>query len=161
MTRVKDIDRGYRRFLRNARSARTGQLRLGVFGRAGQRIYPGSSVSVKQVAGWHEGGTRRMPRRPWLSSWWDANAKRLEQEQTRILQRNLRRGDVTRAYQALGRSSQARIIANFQRLVPLARSTVRTKRSSRILVETGLFRDSIRFRAEVSSEDGRKTVVVK
>jgi hypothetical protein len=128
-----------------------GQLSVGIHPREGRFRY-GSGVTVSQVARWHEIGTRRMPARPFLTYWWtrENGARRIRDATRKALELSLTRGtDPLRALQQAGERYVAQIQSTFQLMRPIKISTARRKRSSEVLVESGMMWRSIGYRARV------------
>lgn len=143
-SKVIDRDRGYAALMRATR-----QLQ---HYRGAVDLAPGryrSGMTVAQVAALHERGTRRMPQRDFMGRWWTRGGKaqlaRAQRRAARLLVTARNAPLAERVLAAAGNEAVRDIRAGFQRLAPLAPSTVASKGSRTILIETGLLSRSIRF----------------
>lgn len=147
-------DKGYNALLRRARKLEGGaQLTVGIHPREGRRRYP-DGASVAQVARWHESGTRYMPARPLISYWWarENGRRRVRDATRRALENALRTGaDPVLALSRAGARYVGQVRATWDLLRPLRLATIRRKRSSRVLYDTGLLWRSIGYRVRVGS----------
>ena len=146
--KIRDYDRGFDAFARNARAAQRGTLRVGVQPRDAARPYR-SGATVGDVAAWHEAGGPRMPARPFLSYWFRRRGAVYMNAITDAVQLNLTRGNIQASLRDLGLRAVAEVRAGMRALAPLARSTVERKGSPAVLRETGLLERSISALVEV------------
>jgi hypothetical protein len=134
--KITDRDRGFARLVRNIQSAQRGSLSIGIQPKDAARVYS-SGATVGDVAAWHEQGSPTMPRRPFLTSWYDRRGTAYLSKVTNILRKNVKHGDARRALVELGARAVTEVRAGMRALAPLAASTVERKGSSRVLRETG------------------------
>lgn len=146
--KIRDIDRGFNRYVRNVADAQRGHLRVGVQPADAARRYA-SGQTVGDVAALHEQGTRRMPTRPFLTSWFARRGLRYISQVTEILRQNTVRGGARRALRELGHRAALEVRAGFRSLAPLSPATIARKGSARILRETGLLARSISATVDV------------
>ena len=140
--KIRDIDRGFNRFVRNVADAQRGHVRVGILPKDAARTYH-TGVTVGEVAAWHEQGSPTMPARPFLSSWFQRRGLRYLSEVTDAIRHNMLRGGARQALRALGQRAVSEVRAGFRSLAPLARSTVERKGNARILRTTGLLARTI------------------
>lgn len=150
--RVTVRDRGYNALLRRARALEGGgQLTVGVHPREGGMHYP-EGQTVSQVARLHESGTRHMVARPFLTYWFTraGGSRRIRDATRRALVGYLDTGaDPRRALERAGERYVAQVRATFDLMRPLRLSTIRRKRSSRVLYESGMLWRAVGYRVRV------------
>lgn len=124
-----------------------GGVTVGIHPRESRTTYP-DGQTVAEVATWHALGAGRLPVRDPVGQWWDRTGRRDVLRATRAaLTRSLRSGrppwgELDRA----GRAFATAVRAEFQRLRPLAPSTIRGKGHARILYRTGRLWSAIGYR---------------
>lgn len=154
-TGLRDVDHGYRQRLKSI-AGLPGTVSVGIHAAEGAQAEPKGDVTVLQVAIWnHFGvvdaeGKVRIPARPFLTDWFDANQERATKMWT-ALNRQVAAGKIT-SEQALNLFGQ-KCVGEIQRKIadgvppPNADSTIARKGSSKPLIDTGQLRSSITYRA--------------
>jgi hypothetical protein len=113
-------------------------------------------VYVAEIAFWHEFGTRYAPERSFIRSTWDENVRKYSKlAEQLILLMYLKQQDVISSLNILGLKIESDIKRKITtlRVPPNAPSTIRRKKSSNPLIDTGQLRASIRYLVEKKGGD--------
>lgn len=147
---VKTVDKGYNRFMRAAKRGIGGRLTIGIHPREGRRTYA-NGLTVSALYRIQATPTASKPARDPIAYWWnEQNGKRRIRDATReALKKEITAGPraARKNLNAAGARYVAQVREAFRLQAPLKRSTVRRKRSSRILYDTGQLWRSIDYRA--------------
>lgn len=146
---VKVKDNGAAKVL--AASKGKAKIEVGILGPKAHNKHKGSDVVLSDIAGFHEFGTRNIPRRPFVSGWFDsvigsALPTALKQSAQKLLAGKI---DESKYIKLLGNFG----VGGIQKFISagvkpaLAKSTIKRKGSSVPLIDTGVLRSSITFRA--------------
>lgn len=140
---VKDIDRGWNRFVREMEKARTMEVAVGIF--EGSRNAEGESIA--EYATYNEFGTAKIPARPFMALSVDRNkaaiAKDLDSSAARI---TTGASTVHKELNRLGAQHTARVQATITGPdipPPLSPVTVARKGSTKTLVDTGAMTNAV------------------
>lgn len=151
MAKVKDIDRGYKAFMRQM-NEKGRAVAVGIQESEGSAEAKGSpGVQVIDVAQWNEFGTERIPARSFIRAWFDEYQPQNQAVARRMATSVLKGMRTTKqAMEALGvlfvGQIQQRIAAGID--PANAESTIRRKGSSTPLIDTGQLRSSVTYRVE-------------
>lgn len=151
--RVRSVDRGANALAKRIYGFGKVHIRVGILAKDGGEAkldhekHPGP-VSVLMVAEWMEFGTSTIPSRSFIRAWFDENqAENKVQAQAAL--RAVARGAITkeRALELLGQKFVAGIQARIAKGIPpeLKEETIRRKKSSVPLIDTGQLRSSVTF----------------
>lgn len=150
MAVVRDIDRGYRRILREFTRIGERQVLIGIRSKDGGEVPEGSPLNLAQIAAVNEFGSEKVPDHPpersFLRSTMDVNAKAYATMVGDIIGASLDgRLDLDKGLGLLG----AKAVADVQQTMrdldtpPNAPSTVARKGDDNPLIDTGRLRQSI------------------
>lgn len=147
--RVVSRDRGYNQLLRTAAAAARGaRITVGIHAAQGNEAHTGIvPVTVIDVALWNEFGTARIPARPFIRGWYDANLTKNRQFIGSVLARTLGSLPLDQGLEIIGQ----RFVGDVQRNMaagvppPNAPKTIARKGSSKPLIDTGQLRQSITY----------------
>lgn len=110
--------------------------------------YDDDDADIADVAMWNELGTANSPARPFIRQSVDNNASRIN-SMCRAQLQGIARGEKSAqdALQALGNMQKALVQDTIRNgdFVPNAESTIKKKKSSKPLIESGRMRDSVNF----------------
>lgn len=146
--RLSDRDRGYRKRLKEIKRFRDLRIEVGVLQSEGAQRHRGSNLTVAEIGAFHEFGTKRIPRRAFIRGWYDekqAEAKAAIGAMAESVVRGKRTAD--EAANILGQAFVGGIQKRISGGIPpaLAASTIKQKKSSVPLVDTGQLRTSITY----------------
>lgn len=140
---VKDIDRGWNRFVREMEKARTMEVAVGIF--EGSRNAEGESIA--EYATYNELGTAKIPARPFMALSVDQNkaaiVKNMDLSAARI---TTGASTVHKELNRLGAQHTARVQATITGPdipPPLSPVTVARKGSTKTLVDTGAMTNAV------------------
>lgn len=142
--RVESKDHGANALVKAMQEAQGVTLKVGVL--EGGESH--GTLSVGEVAAFHEFGTATIPERSFIRAWYDESLERNKQA-FRAVMKSVTRGEITTA-QAFGQLG-ALFVADIQKRIvehippPLADSTIKAKGSSTPLVDTGQLKASITY----------------
>ena len=155
---TKDVDLGYKAFLREVEKAKKQPyVKIGFQEEKGNALHPGSMgekpLTIVQVATFNEFGTKTAPERSFIRSTMDDKRPELV-KLTKKLFNQMAAGKMSteRALKILG----IKIKALIQRKITTLRQppnkprTIRAKKSSNPLIDTGTMRQSVTYKVEVS-----------
>lgn len=145
---VTDVDKGAAKTV-SAFLKKYGQIDVGVLGPKAHSKHRKSEVTVADIAGFHEFGTKNIPKRSFVRAWFDG-------AQTEIVDK-LRSAAVKLVQGKLDGDGYVKLLGNWavgqmrKRIASgispsLAQSTVDRKGSNKPLIDTGVLRSSISFR---------------
>lgn len=143
--RVRDIDRGWGKFIRSLKGP-TG-VRVGLLGKAEEAHENAEGKTVAEIGAIHEYGLGP-PERSFLRAWFDANEDRINREIDAVLQRVAdQKITLDQAWELLGQRYVGEIQTRISQGIPppLAESTVQRKRSAIPLIDTGQLRSAITY----------------
>lgn len=86
--RVKDTDKGFRKLMGSL--GEMGTLTIGVQGQEAERKHPESNLTIGELARMHELG-QGVPKRSFITAWFDQNEPRLIRQTKQAVERVLRR----------------------------------------------------------------------
>jgi hypothetical protein len=144
---VSDRDNGLKALLQRVKASKL-QITVGVHAEEGAGTYEGGAT-VADVASYNEFGTERIPARPFLSGWFDANQSAIEKQLQKAGERITKGQDPEQALDLVAQWAAGQVQKGISAGVPPpnAASTVARKGSSKPLIgETGQLRSSIRGR---------------
>jgi len=140
---VKDIDRGWNRFVREIEKARTMEVAVGIF--EGSRNAEGESIA--EYATYNELGTDKIPARPFMALSVDRNkaaiVKNMDSSAARI---TTGASTIHKELNRLGAQHTARVQATITGPdipPPLSPVTVARKGSTKTLVDTGAMTNAV------------------
>lgn len=148
MSKVKDVDRGYKDLLERAKMH--GVIKVGILTADADKAYD-DAVTVLQVAMWNEFGTEHIPERSFLRAWFDENESKCREAVKRMASSVL--AGKYKPEQALQLVAQ-RFVGEIQKRMaqgvppPNAASTIARKGSDKPLIDTGQLRSSISYVVE-------------
>lgn len=145
---VKTKDNGSAKVI--SASKKAAKIEVGVLGPKAHSKHRGSEVTTADVAGFQEFGTETIPKRPFVSGWFDAVGKAglpaiLKDAAKKFLAGQI---DGPKYVKLLGNYG----VGGIQKLISagikpaLAESTIKRKGSSKPLIDTGVLRASVSFR---------------
>lgn len=147
--KITDKDRGYKAFAKRCKEAEKGaHAVVGILAAEGAAIEAKHSVTVLQIAQWHEFGAGKNPERSFIRAPFDANESKLRAMVTQSVEEHIRGG--VKILQSMGeigsylRGEMVAIIAT-KGLAPNAPSTIKKKGSDTPLIDTGLLKASITY----------------
>lgn len=141
---VRDIDLGWNKILRNMQEVGSKSVKVGI--QAGDKAADGKH-DLAFVAGVHEFGTERVPQRSFLRTGIDNNKGKINRLRDSLAGRIVDGSATPRgALDIIGLAVTGMIQEQITDgdYVPLAPSTVRAKKSSKPLIDTGTMRRSVR-----------------
>lgn len=143
---VKDRDKGLKALLARVLASKKA-ITVGVHAAEGGAAEPGGAT-VADVATWNHFGTSRIPARPFLTNWFDANVKEIAVKLKTAGTKIVKGTDPYDALQAVALWAEGGVKRYIAQGVPPpnAPSTVAQKGSSKPLIDTGQLRSSIRGR---------------
>lgn len=122
-------------------------LQFGVLAKDGTTTYPGSSITIGEVAFWNEVGTEGSPARSWLASWVNENKKDILKDIEKAYVNVLFKDKSEEAeLNKLGKKYVAAITQKIKDRIPPPNSdiTVALKGSDIPLIDTGLLLATIK-----------------
>lgn len=155
-TTIKDVDRGYRELMRTAKRGRTGhRLTLGIHKKEGAEKR--GKASLAQIALYNEFGTARIPMRSWLRAWVDENRMQIARDIQRALERAVDPNSASSIEDELNKLGLKYVGQIQQRIAngiepPNAPSTEKRKGSTKPLIDSGQFRQSIRHKVQTGGK---------
>ena len=148
MSVVRDIDRGFKKLVRNFRRMRPGpNVTVGVQGSdAGTSRGPGFNNAT--LAAVHEFGSAdgTIPQRSFLRATTDRERALITRMLTRAAREGAVKGDIKRQLGIVGEKVRSEVIRTIDQsigLKALASSTIRAKGSTKPLIDTGILKGSI------------------
>ena len=150
--KTKVTDKDFRRISREVKKLNKAITAIGLF--EDTPNYP-DGTSVPLVGFWNEFGTKRSPERSWMRSFLDEHKKELERLVKSLFSRVLRGElDARQAISRLGawaETGMKKQITNF--VAPEnALSTIKKKKSSQPLIDTGQMRGAVEHREFLKGE---------
>jgi len=141
---VKDTDKGLKALLQRCKESKAA-ITVGVHAEEGAAQYEGGAT-VADVATYNEFGTERIPARPFLSGWFDANREQISAQLKKAGERIVKGVAVTLALDVVAQWAAGGVQKGIAQGVPPpnAPSTAKRKGSATALVNTGQLRSSIR-----------------
>jgi len=150
MNKVRDIDRGWKKHGLTLRRQALGgpHVLVGVQGPEATAAHAESELTVAEVASYHEFGRGNNPERSFIRETFDI--KRLEMGMAlRPLASQVVAGKMTarRALEIIGMKAQSDIQGRIEEGIdpPLKESTIKRKKSSKPLIDTGQLKNSITY----------------
>lgn len=149
VAQIRDIDRGLKALLERLAKGET-EITVGIHSQDGEVEKKGDSEGVRliDVAAAHEFGLG-VPRRSFIADWQDQNVE-LHNKQIVAMAKAIVRGTVPSAEVAAARLANLWVAEVQKRIVsgispPLAPETIRRKKSSTPLIDTGQLRSSVAY----------------
>jgi hypothetical protein len=141
---VTDKDNGLKALLKRCDASKS-VITVGVHAEEGAGVYEGGAT-VAQVASYNEFGTDRIPARPFLSGWFDANKPQIEANLKKAGEKIVQGTEVRAALDIVAQWAAGGVQKGIAQGVPPpnAASTIRQKGSGTALINTGQLRSSIR-----------------
>lgn len=144
--RVKDIDRGWKKIVRNVKSLRNKVIEVGIYGNGGD-----ASDNLAERAAVQEYGTRdgRIPSRPFMRQTFDNHKRKLSAVIQRHYDLVVTAKKTPKAFlNHVGRFWTSRVKAQITRgsFEDLSIVTIRRKGSSKPLIDTGEMRRAIMYK---------------
>jgi hypothetical protein len=142
---VRDRDKGLKALLNRVLASKNGGITVGVHAAEGGAAEPGGAT-VADVATWNHFGTSRIPPRPFLTNWFDANIQEVSTRLKAAGAAIVKGDDPYKALQRVALWAEGGVKRYIAEGVPPdnADSTVAKKGSSKPLIDTGQLRSSIR-----------------
>ena len=127
------------------------RIEVGVLGPKASKKHKGSQVTVSDIAGFQEFGTKAIPKRPFISGWFDQVGKValpavLQAAAKKLLAGKIDNDKFLKILGNFGVGGIQKYIASGLKPA-LAPPTIARKGSSTPLIDTGILRSSITFRA--------------
>lgn len=148
MSAVKDIDKGYRRIMKEIRQMDDAYVKIGYL--ADSEKHKNSNATVAEVAIAMEYGVpdKNIPARPFFSTSFDKHREKYEKKIRQYV--NLiyaGRMNVRRSLSLLGAEAKGDVQKNIRegRWEPLSERTIAKKGSSQPLIDTGQMRASVQY----------------
>lgn len=143
--KVKIDDKKYRKIEKELLLFGKGWVLVGLF--EGEKLIEGSTIA--SIGFWNEFGTKRIPERSWMRSWFDANQKRIHKMFIKMT--NLIKNQKIDAKTALKRLGEWAVGELKKSIIELrtpanAPSTIRIKGSSNPLIDTGTMLNTITYK---------------
>jgi hypothetical protein len=148
---VHDNDKGWKKLLEALPELANQSVKIGVQSDAGINAKKGKAVKIVDYAIYNELGTRRIPSRPFVSSTTDEKKNAWYAEMDKAINAALLgRLHPSAIMKRVGLMAQNDIQEKITTLSrpPNAPSTIKLKKSSNPLIDSGLLRRSIRFKVE-------------
>lgn len=146
---IKDTDNGYKKLFEAVFADENPIISVGVHSNEGKEKHNGetdASLTVADVAAFHEYGLGNNPRRSFIGDWFDQNQQQIMQMATKGMQQALK-GSLTKQQllARLGAMMVGGIQARMSGGIPpaLTSATIARKGSSVPLIDTGQLRSSI------------------
>lgn len=141
---IKDTDKGLKSLLKRCQESKS-VITVGVHEAEGGAAYEGGAT-VADVASWNEFGTDRIPARPFLSGWFDANITKIKSLLKSAGEKITQGTPVDQALDVVAQWAAGGVQKGIAQGVPPpnAASTIARKGSSTALINTGQLRSSIR-----------------
>jgi len=139
-----DKDKGFKDFTKLAKELNAKQLKLGIFSDAGKNKETGQYIS--EYASYNEHGTRKIPPRPFLSSTFDKYKDEWLNDVTKLAtntKMNANQIIATVGEKAVGQIKETISSDIDPRNAP---STIKKKKSSRTLIDTGAMRAAVSYK---------------
>ena len=146
--RIKDTDKGYKARLAGLLSLKApAHVDVGILESAGAEA---DGTSVIDVAFWNEFGTATIPERSFIRAWFDEAEPQLREEFTKLMH-GVAAGKRTRAevLELMGQRMVGQVQERISAGIPPenAPSTAARKGSTTPLIDTGVLRSSVTYRA--------------
>lgn len=139
-----DKDKGFKDFAKIARELNKKSLKLGIFSDAGKNRETGQYIS--EYASYNEHGTKKIPKRPFLSTTFDEHKDEWLNDASKLLastDMNAKQIVRTVGEKAVGQIKET-ISSNID--PRNAASTIAKKKSSRTLIDTGAMRAAVSYK---------------
>lgn len=149
---VKDVDKGYKKFVENMRRHEKGpHVRVGIQGQGNQSPREEFGISNVRLAAVHEFGSRdgRIPQRSFIRATIDRERKLLDKMLERAVRNAAEHGDHRKELEIVGQKAVAEMVRTIDQsigLKPLSTQTIARKGSSRPLIDTGQLKRSITYK---------------
>lgn len=153
---VRDVDKGYNALVKRVFGLGRPTIDVGVLD-ADEPKEQDPALTVLEVATWMEFGTDKVPPRSFIRAWFDENEERARQAVAVMLTAVVMgKYTKTRALHLLGQKFVGEIQKRISAGIPPenADSTVRQKRSSTPLIDTGQLRSSITYKVNEGDSSG-------
>lgn len=148
MLKVKDKDLGYKDIIRQLKSLKNKTIEAGILNNAGTNSETGTLIA--EYAHYNEYGTKHIPARPFMSTTFDEQNSNWVKSLDSILEKliNSNNIDIDKSISLVGEQVvndiKEKITSNIPPTLNLV--TIKRKKSSKTLIDTGNMRDSINFK---------------
>jgi len=145
---VKDVDKGWKKILKNLKTENGSYAKVGIQSDAGKNEEDEDSTAyIYEYAAANEFGTKKIPSRPFIRKTFDENKNKIDVK-VLSLQSDIYKGkvDFKKGLGQLGQWYEGVIKESIKNTnwEPNAPSTIEKKGSSKPLIDTGTMRNSIR-----------------
>lgn len=108
--------------------------------------YPGSNVTVLDVANFNEYGTSRIPARPFIRGYFDNNYNKVGDTMTKIVDQGIENRDIENSLNVFADWAEGETVEYLKNLTspPNSPVTIKIKGSSSPLIDTGQLMNSIK-----------------
>lgn len=145
---MKDKDLGYKDIIKQLKSLKNKSIEAGVLSNAGDNQETGTLIA--EYAYYNEYGTKHIPARPFMSMTFDEQNSNWVKSLDSILEKlvNNNNVDIEKSISLVGEQVVNDIKEKITSNIPpaLKTSTIKRKKSSKTLIDTGNMRDSINFK---------------
>lgn len=142
---VRSIDKGLKAEIQHARVLNGRGVKVGIQAGAGAQ----DGVDILDILIWNEFGTRRIPSRPVLRSYFDENAPQIGRESDQAAGFMLRTGAIELGLNRLGAFMQKGLQAHWRKskswAVPNSEYTIKMKGSDVPLIDHGVAINAVRW----------------
>ena len=143
---MKDTDKGFKNIFKKLQELKNKTLQAGILKDAGTNE---KGTYIADYASYNEFGTINMPARPFLSSTFDEQSEKWQSTTGKIID-NIIDGDPTIIDNLIGLLGE-QVVGDIKEKIdsnvppPLSPATIKRKKSTRTLIDTGIMRNSIKY----------------